>query len=104
MIYELKVDVIKEYHINPGDFGLKGASLSSIRGGTVSENAAILRDVLSGERSPRRDVVLMNAAAVVLAGDKVDNLKEGIKLAEDSIDKGMAMQKLEQLIALSQAL
>ncbi|UCE98227.1 MAG: anthranilate phosphoribosyltransferase [Dehalococcoidia bacterium] len=104
MIYELKDDAIKGYLINPRDFGLKEASLDSIRGGTVVENAAILRDVLSGQRGPRRDIVLMNTAAVVLAGDKVDNLEEGFKLAEDSIDKGIAMQKLEQLITLSQVL
>ncbi len=104
MIYELKENKIRGYHVNPGDFGLKEASLDSIRGGTVTDNAAILRDVLAGEKDPRRDVVLMNAAAVVLVGDKASNLEEGIKLAEESIDSGMAMQKLEQLIFLSQAI
>ncbi len=104
MIYELKDNKIRGYHISPGDFGLKEASLDSIRGGTAADGAAILRDVLSGEKSPRRDVVLINTAAVVLAGDKASNLKEGIKLAEESIDSGMAIKKLEQLLFLSQAL
>jgi len=104
MIYELKENKIRGYDVNPGDFGLNEASLDSIRGGTVTDNAAILRDVLAGEKGPRRDVVLMNTAAVVLVGDKASNLEEGIKLAEESIDSGMAMQKLEQLIFLSQAI
>ncbi|MFH1662694.1 MAG: anthranilate phosphoribosyltransferase [Chloroflexota bacterium] len=103
IIYELKEDEIESYHISPGDFGLQEAGLDSIRGGTAAENADILRNILSGSRGAQRDVVLMNAAAVLLAGDKVENLEQGVKLAEEVIDSGRAMQKMEQMIAFSQA-
>jgi len=103
LVYELKDGEIESYYISPGDFGLPEASLDSIRGGTAAENAAILRNILSGNRGPQRDVVLMNAAAVLLAGDRVENLGQGFKLAEEVIDSGRAMQKLEQLVAFSQA-
>ena len=103
LVYELKDGEIKRYYISPGDFSLSEASLDSIRGGTAAENAAILRNILSGNRGPQRDVVLMNAAAVLLAGDRAENLGQGFKLAEEVIDSGGAMQKLEQLVAFSQA-
>ena len=103
LVYELKDGEIESYYISPGGFGLSEASLDSIRGGTAAENAAILRNILSGNRGPQRDVVLMNAAAVMLAGDRAENMKQGFKLAEEMIDSGRAMQKLEKLVAFSQA-
>jgi anthranilate phosphoribosyltransferase len=77
--------------------------MDNIRGGNAADNAAILRNILSGNRGAQRDVVLMNAAAVLLAGDKVKNLEQGFKLAEEAIDSGRAMQKMEQMIAFGQA-
>ncbi len=103
IIYELKDGKIENYHISPGDFGLPEADMDKIIGGTAADNAVILRSILSGNRGAQRDVVLMNAAAVLLAGDKVENLEQGFKLAEEAIDSGRAMQKMEQLIAFSQA-
>lgn len=103
IIYELKDGEIESYHVSPGDFGVPEAELDSIKGGTAADNAAILRNVLSGEKGPQRDVVLMNAAAVLLAGDRVKNLEQGFKMAEEAIDSGRAMQKMEKLIAFSQA-
>lgn len=102
IIHELKDGDIERYYISPGDFGLPEASIDSIKGGTAAENAAILRNILSGNRGPQRDVVLMNTAAVLLAGDRVENLMQGIKMAEEVIDSGRAMQRLEQLVAFSQ--
>jgi anthranilate phosphoribosyltransferase len=66
-------------------------------GGNARENAAILMDVLSGRISPRRDIVILNAAAAIYAADKARSIKEGIKLAVQAIDSGMAMKKLELL-------
>jgi anthranilate phosphoribosyltransferase len=103
LVYELKDGEIERYYISPGDFGLPEARLDSIKGGTAAENAAILRNILSGEKGNQRDVVLMNTAAVLLAGDRVENMEQGFKLAEKVIDDGRAMQKLEKLIAFSQA-
>ncbi len=103
-VCELKDGGIKSYTISPNDFGLPQASLDSLRGGTLEENAALLRRILAGTPGPQRDVVLMNAAAGLLAGDRVDTLRQGAALAGDVIDKGHALAKLEQLIKFSRSL
>jgi anthranilate phosphoribosyltransferase len=100
---ELQDGSIKTYAIGPEEFGLPGAKMESLKGGTVKENAAILRRVLSGAPGSQRDVVLVNAAAVLLAGDHVKTLKQGVALANEIIDSGRAAEKLEQLIKLSQS-
>lgn len=83
------------------DLGLPRAPLSSLRGGTADENAAIVRSVLQGERGPRRDVVLLNAAAALVAGGLAADMREGLLLAARSIDSGAALEKLESLIAFT---
>ena len=103
-VCELKDGIITNYSINPEDFGLSTAGLDSLRGGTVDENAALLCEILAGTHGPQRDVVLMNAAAVLLAGDKVETLQQGIASAGEAIDDGHALVKLEQLIKFSQSL
>ncbi|MFC1865318.1 anthranilate phosphoribosyltransferase [Chloroflexota bacterium] len=102
LIYEVKDGRIESYHISPADFGLAEHSLESIKGGSVAENATILRDILAGEKGPRRDVVLMNAAAALVVGSKAENLVEGFKIAGEEIDSGRALAKLEQLIVFNQ--
>jgi anthranilate phosphoribosyltransferase len=67
-------------------------------------NAQIIRDVLSGQTGPKRDVVLLNTAAAFLAVGLDGHFKEGIERAQDSIDSGKAMEKLEKLAALTQQL
>ena len=103
-VCELKSGRIKSYSINSEDFGLSRASLDSLKGGSADENAALLRRILAGATGPQRDVVLMNAAAVLLAGEKVRTLQQGISLAKEVIDSGQALTKLEQLIKFSQSL
>jgi len=103
-VCELKDGGIKSYSISPDDFGLPQASLNSLRGGTLDENAALLRRVLVGTPGPQQDVVLMNAAAVLLAGDSVGTLQQGVALARKVIDEGRALAKLEQLIEFSQSI
>jgi anthranilate phosphoribosyltransferase len=89
--------------LDPRELGFAPAQADSLRGGDPDENAHISRAVLAGQdQSPRRDVVLLNAAAALVAGGVVANLKEGIALAVDSIDSGAALDKLEALIAYSQ--
>jgi anthranilate phosphoribosyltransferase len=101
-IHELTDDEVKSYTVTPADFGLAEVDLKSMRGGDAAENADILRDVLSGAvAGPRRDVVLMNAAAALLAGDKVDDLRQGFELAAEVIDNGQVMAKLEKLVEVS---
>jgi anthranilate phosphoribosyltransferase len=88
--------------ISPEDAGLNIAGDGYYQGGTAADNAEILRSILSGETGPKRDLVLFNAAAALLAGDKVDTLREGVSLAADVINKGLALDKLNQLITCSQ--
>ena len=64
----------------------------------------MLRDVLMGKEGPGRDVVLLNAAAGLVAGDVVENLAGGVEIARKTIDSGQALQKLEELIQVSQSL
>jgi len=100
-ITELKQGKIRTYYIQSEDFGIKRASLEELRGGTREENASILKGILQGKKGPRREIVLINAAACLAAAGLAEDLKEGIKIAEDSIDSGKAKEKLEQLIAFT---
>ena len=101
-VCELKHGQIDCYVIGPEDFGLsQTSSLDSLKGGTAGENADLLRSILAGARGPQRDVVLMNAAAALVAGDKAESLKQGIDLARDAVDGGQALAKLEQLIEIT---
>jgi anthranilate phosphoribosyltransferase len=91
------------YEISPEDLGFMKASVTQIRGGTARQNARILRGILSGEVGVRRNIVIMNAGAALVAGNKASDLKEGICIAEKTIDSGKALSKLDELIKLSQS-
>jgi anthranilate phosphoribosyltransferase len=102
-VSEVRESQVHTYEIDPQAFGLELAPLQAIIGGSDSaENASIVRCVLEGEKSPRRDVVLMNAAAALVAANKADHLTSGITLAATSIDSGAAIRKLETLVRFSQ--
>lgn len=88
---------LKKYEINPQDFGFKKAKLEDLKGGTVAENVRIMNDVLSGKLGFHRDIVVLNAAAAIYIADKAKSIKEGVGLASESIDSGMALKKLELL-------
>jgi anthranilate phosphoribosyltransferase len=103
LVCELKDGRIKSYTVSPENFGLSRASLDSLKGGTAEQNAARLRSILTGASGPQRDIVLMNAAAALLAGDRVASLGPGIDLAREAIDSGRALAKLEQVIKLTQS-
>ncbi|MCX5686756.1 MAG: anthranilate phosphoribosyltransferase [Candidatus Omnitrophica bacterium] len=100
-VSELKGGKIRTYFITPEQFGLKRSRLADIEGGNAKENAEITLSVLKGERGPRRDVVLLNAAAALVCGSKAKNFKEGVKDAIASIDAGKALEKLLRLIELT---
>ncbi len=102
-VCELKDGRISSYTISPEQFNLATASLEDLRGGTANENAAQLRNILAGASGPQRDVVLLNAAAALVAGDKVKTLQQGVELARQALDNGRALAKLEQLIKFSQS-
>ncbi len=96
-VSEFKDGHVMTYEIKPTDFGMKLGSLDEVKCSSLEENAKALTDVLKGEKGAKRDIVLLNAAAAIVAAGKSDNLKDGIKLAEESIDSGKAMEKLEKL-------
>jgi anthranilate phosphoribosyltransferase len=103
-ISEVHEGVVRSSTVRPEDFGLPRASIQDLRGGDREENAEIIRQVLAGEAGPRRDIVLMNAAAALVVGGKARDFKEGVALAAQSIDSGAAAAKLAGLVALSQRL
>jgi len=92
---------VETYSLDPRELGLAGASLNDLAGSTVEENVVITRALLGGERGPKRDVVLLNAAAALVAGGGADTLEEGLALAAEAIDSGAALRKLEALAELS---
>lgn len=94
--------VIRSFDLNPLDFFEDFADPKELKGGGKKENAAITKAVLQGEKGPRRDIVLLNAGAALVAADMADSIKTGIALAEESIDTGKAFQKLEQLVRFTQ--
>jgi anthranilate phosphoribosyltransferase len=99
-LHDGKVDT---YELDPLEYGFPGAMIHDLLGGEPAENAAILRSVLGGEvHDARRDVVLLNGGAALMAAGLTDDLREGIELARKSIDSGAATGKLDALIAFSQ--
>lgn len=102
LVAELKQGTVSTYTLDPADLGLRRATLSDIRGGSAKDNAVITRNILAGQRSPRRDMVLLNAAAALLIARRVDNLLEGVHLAAELIDSGLAADVLARLIAYTQ--
>ena len=96
---------VTSYELHPEDYGFAGAHISELLGGDAPINAAILRGVLDGSmQGARRDVVLLNAGAALLAAEKVADLREGIELARQTIDSGAAVGKLDALIEYSRGL
>jgi len=100
-VIELNHGDIRSYTISPEDFGVTPAPAESIGGGDAAANAAIIESLFRGEQGARRDVVLMNAAAAIVAGGAADSLKEGFRLAAHSVDTGAALKKLTDLKELS---
>lgn len=91
----------KSYVIKPEDYGFEKCSKDELKGGDPNENAEIVRKIFSGEKGPKRNATLLNAGASLYIGGKANNMKEGIKLAEEIIDSGKAMETLNKFIELS---
>jgi anthranilate phosphoribosyltransferase len=100
-VYEIHGGAIAERTLEPADFGIERARIEDLRGGGLDENAAIAREILSGAGGPRRDIVLVNAAAALLVSGRVSNLRAGMAAAAESIDSGAASSKLLQLSAFT---
>jgi anthranilate phosphoribosyltransferase len=100
-ISELKDGRVFTYDVAPEQFFGHRADPADLMGGPPKENAEITKKILSGEKGPKRDIVLLNAAAALTAAGKSADFKEGIRLAEQSIDSNSAMKKLDDLIAFT---
>src|SRR5213083_881353 len=103
-VSEVREGVVRTFTVRPEDFGLSRASIRDLLGGDRAQNAEMIRGLLDGEAGPKRDIVLMNSAAALVAGGRARDLKEGVELAARSIDSSTARQKLGRLVALSQEL
>ena len=102
-VAEVRDGQVRMYEITPEEFGFSRAPIEAISGGDAAGNAAFIREVLTGQKSPRRDVVLLNAAAALVASGRADHLTEALPLATKSIDSGEASAKLEALIRFTHA-
>ncbi|MBI2617719.1 anthranilate phosphoribosyltransferase [Candidatus Gottesmanbacteria bacterium] len=96
--YEICGKTIKKIIINPQTFGIPKSSKRALEGGTASENAKIILDILRGEKSPKRDIVILNSAFALCISGKVGTVDDGIRLASQSIDLGKAKEVLEESI------
>jgi anthranilate phosphoribosyltransferase len=98
---EVHNGVVSLYEVTPEDFGLERSPLSAVSGSDAVRNAAIIHAIFSGERGPRRDIVVANAAAAILAAGGASNFLDGAHRAAESLDSGEAMQKLRSLAAFT---
>jgi anthranilate phosphoribosyltransferase len=98
-LLEVTPDGIKPHAITPERVGLERGDPEAVRGGTPEENAEITRSVLGGEQGPRRGLVVLNAGAALFVADRVTSFDDGVRLAEETIDSGAALDLLERFIA-----
>jgi anthranilate phosphoribosyltransferase len=102
-VVEVRGGEIRQFMMTPEDFGITSTKIDAILGGDAVENARIIESILRGERGARRDVVLLNTAPAMVAAGAAATWREGIRVAEESIDSGAALRKLEDLRGLSKA-
>ncbi len=96
-VAEVRGGEVHSYEVTPEEFGVKRASLEEISGGDAAANAALIREVLGGKKSPHRDVVLLNAAAALVVAEKANHLGDAVPIAAKAIDSGAAAKKLDAL-------
>lgn len=102
-VAELRDGQVKEYSMEPEQFGFKCCRLEELRGGNANESAQIVTGVLGGKKGPPRDVVLLNSGAALYVSGKAATMQDGIALAVDSIDSGKAGEKLTELVEMTNA-
>jgi len=94
LIAEVREGKVSERTFSPEEVGMQRCKLSDLQGGDVAENVQIIKDIVDGRLGPRRDIVLLNAAAALVAAGHANDLKAGVRSAAESIDSGSARQKL----------
>ena len=102
-VSEVQNGTVRGFSTQPEDFGLRRAPREALLGGDAGENARIIRGILEGEKGPRRDLVLMNASAALVAAGRAKDFLEGVALAAEAIDSGAARQKLKAFVAFTQS-
>ncbi len=103
-VCEVNRGTFRTYFVTPEEFGIQRTPLDGVKGGSARDNADVLLAILNGENGPRRDIVLLNASAALVAGNKAGDLQDGIKMATASLDQGAARAKLEDLVAFCRRL
>ncbi|NLL04627.1 MAG: anthranilate phosphoribosyltransferase [Clostridiaceae bacterium] len=96
-VSELKNGKVNTYYLNPEDYGMNLVNKGEIIGGDSKENSKIILSILNGEKGPKRDIVVLNAAAALYVGKAVEDIKSGIIMAEEILDSGKALDKLNEL-------
>ncbi len=100
-VAEYRDGQVRLFAVTPEAVGLPRAALADLTGGSPAENAVALRDLMNGKAGPYRDIVLLNAAAAFLVGEKVETLREGVELAGQVLDDGRAKAALDKLVELT---
>lgn len=98
VLCEVKGGYVRKGILDPNKFGFDYSPVSCLAGGSPRENAVIVRQILEGEKGPRRDTVVLNAALALMAGGKARNISEGLEIASCSLDSGRALAKLNELV------
>ena len=101
-VSELRQGNVTTYEIHPEMFGMRRSTIDDIRGGNPATNARIAQQVLAGEPGAARDIVVLNAAAVLYVAGVAPSIRDGVPLAEEAIDSGAAIDRLKSLRALSE--
>ena len=100
-VSEGHLGTVRTFHVHPGDFGLRKASLSSLEGGVAADNAAIINRVIDGEAGAAHDIVALNAGAGLFVAGRAASVREGIAAASDALTSGRARRVLDALIRLT---
>jgi anthranilate phosphoribosyltransferase len=98
-VAEVRHGRVRRFTVTPEEFGVARAPLESIRGGTAEENASLIRRILEGEGGPRRDIVVINAAAALVAAGAAADFRDAAEIASTRIASGLAKEKLETLVS-----
>lgn len=102
IVFQVEDGRVQKGRWSPADFGVSQASIEDLKGGDPEMNAGIVRSILEGDSGPRRDLVIVNAAAALLVAQRSHDLKTAVAMANESIDSGAALLKLNQLIEFAQ--
>ena len=102
-VSEVKQGQVSNWTLSVADTGLPVTPIEAVKGGDKTANAATMRALLDGEGGPVRDYVLLNSAGVLMVGDLVSNIRDGVQLAARTIDSGTAKDRMESMIEVSQS-